>query len=355
MNTVRNAGPTMRSYALQARLWGVADRAGACVIRTRVWRNGALEAEDFPFERVSDYATDPDCLVWADVLNPTQDSLRQLAEELSLDPHAVEDATNTDERPKAARFSTHLFLTASPVRLDTESDELTVGRVSAFSTPRAVVTVRLDEVLDIDSVIERWNTNRSLLKCGPRGLLHGVLDEIVDRYLDVLDDFDDEVDEVEDLLFDEQSQGTNVVSRRTFVLRRALVDARRAMVPMRDVVATVRRGVGDDDHADELIPYYDDLSDHVLHVVESTETLRDSITSVFDTNMSLADTRMNTVMKKLTSWAAIIAVPTAVTGFYGQNVPYPGFGHVWGFWVSIALMLVIALALYGSFKRRDWL
>jgi magnesium transporter len=124
---------------------------------------------------------------------------------------------------------------------------------------------------------------------------------------------------------------------------------------MRDVVATVRRGVSNDDHADELIPYFDDLSDHVLHAVESTETLRDSITSVFDTNMSLADTRMNNVMKKLTSWAAIIAVPTAVTGFYGQNVPYPGFGHEWGFWVSVVLIVVIALALYGSFRKRDWL
>ena len=328
---------------------------GPCVIRTRVWRNGSLEAEDFPFEQVSDYLADPDCLVWADLLHPTATTLAQLAEELSLDPHAVEDATGTDERPKATRFSTHLFLTASPVRMDTESDELEVGRISAFSTHRAVVTVRLDEVLDIDSVVERWDANTELLKCGARGLLHAVLDEIVDGYLDVIDDFDGEVDEVEDLLFDEAAQASNVVSKRSFVLRRALVDARRAMLPMREVVTTVRRGVGGDEHADQLIPYYDDLSDHVLHVVESTETLRDLITSVFDTNMSLADTRMNNVMKKLTSWAAIIAVPTAVTGFYGQNVPYPGFGHVWGFWVSVALMLVIALTLYGSFKRRDWL
>ncbi|WP_375491922.1 magnesium transporter CorA family protein [uncultured Jatrophihabitans sp.] len=331
------------------------QKSAECVIRTRVWRNGNLEAQDFPFDRVSDYLEDEDCLVWADVLHPNQQSLAALADELSLDPHAVEDATSTDERPKATRFATHLFLTASPVNFDTDTDVLLAGRVSVFSTKRAFVTVRLDDTLDIDAVVRRWDDYADLVKSGPRGLLHGVLDEIVDRYLDVLDDFDSEVDEVEDLLFDENPRSPNEVSRRTFVLRRALVDARRAMTPMRDVVASVRRGVANDENVSELWPFYDDLNDHVMHVAETIEVLRDSISSVFDTSMSLADTRMNTVMKKLTSWAAIIAVPTAITGFYGQNVPYPGFGHVWGFWVSIVLIVLIGLALYGSFRKRDWL
>ncbi len=325
------------------------------VIRTRAWRNGTLEAEDFPFELVSDYLSDPDCLVWADILHPDEACLAALAEELDLDPHAVEDARSTDERPKAMRYAGHLFLTASPVRFDTDSDELSAGRVSVFSTKQAMVTVRLDDTLDLDAVLERWSDNAELARCGPRGLLHGVLDEIVDRYLDVLDDFDGEVDEVEDLLFEEEPGNPREVSKRTFVLRRALVDARRAMTPMRDVITSVRRGVTSDAHADQLVPFYEDLVDHVMHVSETIEMLRDSISSVFDTATALSDNRMNTVMKKLTSWAAIIAVPTAVTGFYGQNVPYPGFGHEWGFWVSIVLIVVIGIALYGSFKRREWL
>jgi magnesium transporter len=79
------------------------------------------------------------------------------------------------------------------------------------------------------------------------------------------------------------------------------------------------------------------------------------ITSIFETNMSLSDTRMNLIMKQLTAWAAIIAVPTAITGFYGQNIPYPGFGHHWGFWFSSAAIVLIAGALYLTFKRKDWL
>jgi magnesium transporter len=145
------------------------------------------------------------------------------------------------------------------------------------------------------------------------------------------------------------------VSRRAFKLRRSLVEARRAILPTREVVFTITRRIDTDGHQADLQPYYDDLNDHVLRAVEWTDSLRDSITSIFDTNMSLADVRMNTIMKKLTSWAAIIAVPTAITGFFGQNVPYPGFGQQWGFWLSLLSMLLIAVALYATFRRKDWL
>jgi magnesium transporter len=83
--------------------------------------------------------------------------------------------------------------------------------------------------------------------------------------------------------------------------------------------------------------------------------LRDMIATVFETNLSLADARLNTVMKKLTSWAAIVAVPTAITGFYGQNVPFPGFSSTIGFIVSSTLIVVAVAVLYVSFRRRDWL
>ncbi len=109
---------------------------------------------------------------------------------------------------------------------------------------------------------------------------------------------------------------------------------------MREVVNTIMRRATSEDSAPELAPYYEDLYDHVLRAAEWTESLRDMITSIFETNMSLSDTRMNVVMKKLTAWAAIIAVPTAVTGFYGQNVPYPGFGREWGVWASVAIIVV---------------
>jgi magnesium transporter len=324
-------------------------------IRTRVWRNGTLEAENFPFEQVSDYLAEPDCLVWADLVRPSYETLCQLADELSLDLHAIEDAVGSNERPKATRYATHLFMTTNVVRYDLESKNTEVGRVSAFSTKRGFVTVRLDESLDIDAVIRRWDDNSDLLKYGPRTLVHGLLDEIVDGYFGVVESLDDEIEAIEDILFAEDAKSARQVSKTTFRLRRALVEARRSILPMREVVNTIMRRASIDDEAPELAPYYTDLYDHVLRAAEWTESLRDMITSIFETNMSLSDTRMNAIMKQLTAWAAIIAVPTAVTGYFGQNVPYPGFGKESGFWASVITIATIATALYVTFRRKDWL
>ncbi|MGH8962574.1 MAG: magnesium transporter CorA family protein [Jatrophihabitantaceae bacterium] len=324
-------------------------------VRTRVWRNGTLEAENFPFEQVSDYLEQEDCLVWADICGPNQKDLAQLAEELQLDPHAVEDAVAEHERPKATRFATHLFLTTYALRHDAASGELGTTRVSAFTVPRGFFTVRLNNGFEIESVVRRWDDNDDLIKYGPSALMHGLLDEIVDGYFETVESLDDQIEKLEDVLFDENVKNARDLQRRTFTLRKALVRSRRAILPMREVVNTVMRRAVSDASNSELAPYYQDLYDHVLRAAEWTESLRDMITSVFETSMSLADNRMNLIMKKLTSWAAIIAVPTAITGFYGQNVPYPGFGTEWGFAFSVLAILLIAAALYYTFKRKDWL
>ena len=124
-------------------------------------------------------------------------------------------------------------------------------------------------------------------------------------------------------------------------MRRDLVHLRRVVLPMREVVNAIQHHRVDVKSARELDPLYDDLYDHVLRVSEWTESLRDMITTIFETNLSLQDARLNTVMKKLTGWAAIIAVPTAITGFYGQNVPYPGFGAWSGFVVSTVVIVLL--------------
>ena len=322
---------------------------------TRVWRNGTLEAENFPFEQVSDYLEQPDCLVWADVCAPDHDLLCQLAEELNLDQHAIEDSLGEHERPKATRYATHLFVTTYAITHDPETQELSTSRISAFSLPRGFVTVRLDDGFDMDAVVQRWDDNSDLMKFGPRALGHGLLDEIVDGYFEAVESLDDEIEEIEQILFDDNPKVAHELQRRTFALRKSLVQARRAILPMREVVNTVMRRVSEDDHNGELAPYYEDLYDHVLRAAEWTESLRDIITSIFETNLSLADARMNAVMKKLTAWAAIIAVPTAITGYFGQNVPYPGFAKAWGFELSVAAIVLIAGALWVLFKRKDWL
>jgi magnesium transporter len=321
-------------------------------VRTRLWRDGVLEKEDFPFTDLSDLICQPGCMVWVDLQAPDSARLAQLGEELSLDKLAIEDAVAHHERPKASRYATHTFLTARALSLDRVTGELCDVGVSAFVLEQAFVTVHTGEWFDIDTIVARWDDNAELMRYGVKALAWGMLDVLVDDQFEVVQSLDDEIEDLEDLLFD-QGNGGHQLQRRTFALRKSLVRTRRAVTPMREVVGALSHH--DSDVPAELRSYYEDLYDHVLRATEWTESLRDMISSVFETNLSLQDARLNTIMKKLTSYTALIAIPTAVTGFYGQNVPYPGFGHHSGFISSVVLIAVLAGALFLAFRRADWL
>lgn len=157
-------------------------------------------------------------------------------------------------------------------------------------------------------------------------------------------------------MFDESAR-TREIQQRTYRLRKELVQLRRVVLPMREVVGAVMRGRAESqrDKSPVLDSLYTDLYDHVTRAAEWTESLRDMVVTVFETNLSLQDARLNTVMKKLTGWAAIIAVPTAVTGWFGQNVLFPGVGQLSGMIVSTIVIVTSASLLYILFRRRDWL
>jgi magnesium transporter len=144
------------------------------------------------------------------------------------------------------------------------------------------------------------------------------------------------------------------VQRRSFELRKSLVLLRRIVLPMREVLNTIMHR---DLHyvGEELMPYYQDVYDHVLRATEWTESLRDLVTSILETNLTIQGNRMNVISKKVTGWAAIIAVPTFITGFYGMNVPYPGFSQHVGLIAAFTIMIVSGITLYIVFRRRDWL
>jgi magnesium transporter len=201
--------------------------------------------------------------------------------------------------------------------------------------------------------VTRWDESKELAKHGVSFLLWGVLDYIVDGHFEAVQSLDTEIEGLEDLLFDDQPRESEV-QRRSFELRKSLVLLRRLVTPMREVVnALMRRDLHVLDQA--MAPYYQDVYDHVLRATEWTESLRDLVTTILETNLTIQGNRMNLIMKKVTSWAAIIAVPTAITGFYGQNLPYPGFATHWGFWFSSGLIIFGSLTLYWAFRRADWL
>jgi magnesium transporter len=322
--------------------------------RTRCYCMGVLTDEDFSLDAVSEHVQQPEAaVVWVDLAGSEVDELQLVADELGLHTLAVEDATSGRQRPKFDRYATHDFLNVYAVRLDLRTGELVTSEIAAFITSSAVVTVRKDDTFPIDGLLSRWDDNVDLTKYGVGALVHGLLGFAAEGHFDAVQSLDDEIESLEDLLFDDRPHDKDV-QRRSFQLRKSLVRLRRVVLPMREVVNTLmRRDVGL--VGPEMTPYYQDVYDQVLRATEWTESLRDLVATILETNLTIQGNRLNVITKKVTSWAAIIAVPTAITGFYGMNVPYPGFSDTSGFLASTVLIVVLSVGLYAAFRRRDWL
>jgi magnesium transporter len=318
-----------------------------------MYRKGVLEAEGFPVADVSEHLEEPDTIVWVDFCRPVKEQLNELAGELGLHELAVEDALEPHQRPKLDHYATHQFLSSHAVRVDVEAARLDKTEIDAFIGARWLITVRADAGFSMDPVIRRWDRSPDLTVQGVGFLLYGLLDVVVDSYFDAVQVFDDYYDEVSEGIFAERPLAP-AQQRGWFNMRRALFRFHRFVVPMRETLSALMRREHGTVSA-ELYPYYQDVYDHILRVSESTDALRDLVSTIVDTNLSLRDFRQNQIMKKVTSWAAIIAVPTLVTGYYGMNVPYPGSQQPWGVLASAALIIVLSGGLYVLFRTRDWL
>ncbi len=196
-------------------------------------------------------------------------------------------------------------------------EHLEMSRISAWVIPSALITIRLNDSFDMDAVVHRWEEDPDLLKAGSGALIHGLLDAVVDDQFEWIETLDNRMEDLAGDLF-AQRQVNAMFARTIFDVRRELVTLRRIVLPMREVVAGLVRDPAM--ASPTLRPWFDDLYDHVLRAGEWTESLRDLVSSAFK-NLALNDERLNTIMKKLAGWAAIIAVPTAIAGWFGQNVP----------------------------------
>ncbi len=333
------------------------DTAIASLATSRAWRDGKL-LETSPSAGVLPQAiADPDTLVWVDLFQPSVTDLQEVFGEIGLTQTAVEDVLGRHERPKIVQHEDWVYVTTHVLARRDSPDgpegghELVHCRISAIATHSALVTIRLDPGWDMTEVVSRWNEDPGLICRGVGALMHGLLDVVVDGEFEVLQALDDEAEDLEDVLLSGPTDNTFIL--QVYSLRKELSELRRVVVPMRDVVTGIQR------HqtiaGTEMAPWWGDLYDHVLRATEWTESLRDMVSFLVETQMSLMDWRLNTVMKKLAGWAAIIAIPTLITGWFGQNVPFLGHDGPAGLWSSVTLIVVSTIALYGVFKKKDWL
>ncbi len=329
-----------------------ADSPTGCEAHTRAWSGDRLVAEGFPVTQLSERRSNGE-LVWLDLLSPSGQDMAVLTEEFGLHPLAIEDAMVQHERPKLDRYRDHSFFAAYALGASRDGDLLRIGEVAAFITSDALVTVRKSELVPLKPLLARWDDEKQLIGSGVGFLLHGLLDVLVDGHTDAAAVLDEEADGLEDLLFDEQAPSGHL-QRRAFALRKALTLLRRAVLPMHEVLASLTRPEMDlvDDR---LAPYVRDVRDHVRRNADHVDSLRETLGTILDVNLTLSSNRLNKTIFRLTAYAALLTVTTAITGYFGQNVPYPGIDHPAGFIASTVLLVGAVGGLLVLFWRKGWL
>ncbi len=330
--------------------------APSCPTSTRLYAAGKVVAEGFgPHEIAEQLRAHPGAVLWLDLYDPDEQDLRAVAAEFRLHPLAVEDAVHDHQRPKLDRYPGHLFMNVYDVAVDLDGPgpRMRKTEISSFITERALITVR-KSAGDTGRFVERWDADAALTPDGGVGfLVYGLLDVIVDGHFAAARRLDEAMDQTEDDML-EEGGAPRSVRLYGFGLRKTLAALRRPVAPMAGLIADVMHA--DSDLVDEhLAPYYRDIDDHARRATDTIDHARDRINSLLDADLNEQSNALNDVTRKLAAWAAIIAVPTALTGFFGQNVPYWGYETFWGFLLSLALIVCSATGLYIYLKRRGWL
>jgi magnesium transporter len=324
----------------------------------RAWRyvEGSDPREELDPKRLGE-AVDPACAcVWIDCSTPTADEVALLRAQVSISPTVIEAILDPEQRTKLQRYGEYFHVAIHDCELTT--DELASHEIDIVTGPGWLVTVRHPTAdrdrFDIDEVAHRFELQRSEHSTTEQGfLLWALFDLVVDRYFDVTDAFDERLDAIEEVVFSDD--GSAGIPREVFSIRRELMLFRRAAAPLRDVVNAIIRGEMPF-VSEPAEMHFHDVYDRVLRVVDLVESQRDLLTGLLEADLAVISNRLNTVMKKMTSWGAILIVATLIAGIYGMNFRnMPELRWQFGYAMALGLMVASTFVLYRMFKRRDWL
>jgi magnesium transporter len=292
-----------------------------------------------------------DAVGWIDLYKPTQEEFESVAQELELSPRVIEGAIKPQQRPKLVRYGDSLFVVLKTARYLDEPEKVEFSEVHVLVGKDFIVTVRYEEIPALEEVRRRLEGEPESLRQGPQPILREIMDQIVDDYEPVLEGLGTDIQEVEDEVFG----GNADVSQRIYELSRELVQFQRATSPL---ARSLERGAERNEHDidPELRSYLRELHDRVLRVEEPTEGFRDMLSDILVVNLTLIGVRQNDQTKKISAWAAILIVPTLITGIYGMNFDFmPELHWLFGYPLALALMVSISVGLYAVFRHVRWL
>ncbi|WP_322410602.1 magnesium and cobalt transport protein CorA [Microbacterium invictum] len=336
------------------------------LIDNGVYVNGVRTEDPTDLDETFEVMRARGAMAWIGLYRPSEEEVRQVAEEFSLHPLAVEDALSGHQRSKLERYGDTLFVVLRPARYLDAEERVEFGELHLFVGPDFVVTIRHAESPNLGRVRRRLEDAPELLSMGPEAVLYAILDEVVDEYEPVIAGLENDIDEIEDQLFDDESS----VSRRIYELSREVIDFQRASRPLVGMLEALLRGSDKYRVEVELQRNLRDVLDHALRVVERSAAFRTILENALTVESTLVAQRQNDEMrrmtefnlaqneelKKISGWAAIIFAPTLVGTVYGMNFEnMPELSWEWGYPFSLVLMVGVAAGLYGVFKHKRWL
>jgi len=329
------------------------------VIRAWSYRDGVAGHEDVPTDRLADAIEPKEALLWVDCVDATPAELDLLTTQLQISHIAAEDLHQGGQRTKLEHYREHFHVAVHDCTL--VADSLFTREIDIVFGNGWLLSVRQPSdnpddptPFGLDSVVRRFEVERTTEQAEDEGfLVWAFLDVIVDRYFDVADRFDDRLDDVEEIVFS-TTKGDDI-PKEVFDLRRGMVHFRRAVAPLREVLAALLRREAEC-LGEAAIVHLQDVYDHVLRVTDWIETQRDLLTGLLEADLAVVSNRMNQVMKRMTSWGAILLGSTLIAGIYGMNFEsMPELSWAFGYPAAIGSMLLLTIVLYTWFKRRDWL
>ncbi|WP_053758038.1 MULTISPECIES: magnesium/cobalt transporter CorA [Streptomyces] len=298
--------------------------------------------------------------VWIGLYEPSEREFDLVTEEFALHPLAVEDALEAHQRPKLEVYDDSLFLVLKPVMYEPRSDSVSTGEVMVFLGDAFVVTVRHGEGSPLAAVRRRLEQEPKLLVKGPTSVLYAVADAVVDHYLDVAGELQTDLEELEAEVFSPDGGGSRYSASRIYTFKRQILEFRRATVPLAGpltrLAGTAAFGTTVPFVNEKAQPFFRDVSDHLARVNESVEALDRLVSDVLSAHLAQMTVRQNDDVRKISAWAAMVAVPTLIAGIYGMNFAHmPELHWLWSYPAVIGVMVALVVLLYRLFKRRGWM
>lgn len=318
---------------------------------------GWTEVENL--DRLSELRAERGNLLWAeaDVSNLTEGDVRTIAEEFGLHELAVEDAVHLRQRPKIDAYESHLFLVFH--ELQEEDGQLEAAQIACFIGPRYMLTIHSGADETLGEAKKRWRGSGTDLGVGSASLIHTMLDVAVDDYQRIADALENEIEGLEELVLDADEsvqRQLHSIQRQLYSVKQRTARLRRYVFPMQRVIGQLISPLYEEHIPPETHVQFHDVQDHVLRIVDQVRNIDDLADAAIDLKRSSQAETLNDATKRLTGWAAIIAVPTLITGIYGMNLGlWPTVGSRWGFILVMAFIAVLCALMYVFFKKRDWI